>query len=639
MSVRSSISSTLTNHLFRCLSIVFMCFLSTISVDLKAQDSISFQVDSLILELQECLSTDQECPVQEQWFVDGKAALPSGEYIRFIYKISECYYRQSRFETASDLIGKAQLEAIAIGDSSLLAEGDRRISLLLFYQGDYQEALHMTDKLLGFYRRQQDTFRIAKGTLYRGQILKQLGNYTASLENYLQALDLFKALEDTANIADALGELSTLYAMSNENKKAIEYGFEAATIFKSLPGHEGDYAYVSLNLANNLSYDGFPDSAITILKEVIPIFQAENNRYLHMNAVAQLGRAYHEKGDHQKAIEILEQSNALDPEMNFIFQAIYNQHLMGRIYLEMEEPENALIYFKQSYRLHQEVGMNDETQPLMLDLANTYEYIGQSDSALKYYKAFQVVADSLYSVEKQNKLNELKAEYEAELREEQLRNQEREIELLEKSNEAKTQRNITLGVILLVVFLLAITIIQRQRHAIRMNKLLSEEKQKALEAEMQAQEAERLQLEEDLKHRKRELANQALLIAEKNELMRSFRSDLENVDSDESDTFRSLRSISRKMERAENQQGDWDKFMRLFKDVHPELWTKLVETHLDLTHNELRLLALMRMGFTNKEIANILHITEGGLKKARYRLRKKMQLDAQSNLHQYIQQF
>jgi DNA-binding CsgD family transcriptional regulator/competence protein ComGC len=272
-----------------------------------------------------------------------------------------------------------------------------------------------------------------------------------------------------------------------------------------------------------------------------------------------------------------------------------------------------------------------------MDMASAFDTLNQSDSALKYYKEYQTVADSLNSVEKENKLNELKEQYEADLKEEQLRNNAQEIHLLEKSNSAKSQRNITLVSILIVVLALTISIISRQRNSIKLKTLIADQKEKAHQAEIQAQTLERQKLEEDLNHRKRELANQALLIAEKNELLRSFRSEVEKVGEAETEAKRSLNSISRKMERAENQQGDWDKFMQLFKDVHPELLSKLSHSHPDLTHNDLRLLALMKMGFSNKEIADILHITEGGLKKARYRLRKKLDLELQASIHQYIQ--
>lgn len=340
-----------------------------------------------------------------------------------------------------------------------------------------------------------------------------------------------------------------------------------------------------------------------------------------------------------KALGIMEQSNKLDPDAQYVSQSIYNFQMMGRMYRDIKAYSSALEYFKKSYSLHQQIDFNDELKPLLHDIAMVYEMLDQSDSALKYFKEFQIVSDSLYSLEEKNKLNELKEAYEADLKEEQLRNNAKEIELLEQSNEAKTQRNINLVIILIVVVALTIAIISRQRNSIRLNKMLAAQKEIAHKAELLAKESERQKLEEDLKHRQRELANQALLIAEKNEMIRSFRSEVEKVGEEEVQAKNSLRSISRKMERAENQQGDWDKFMQLFKDVHPELWSKLAQSHEDLTQNDMRLLALMKMGFSNKEIADILHITEGGLKKARYRLRKKLNLEAEASLHQFIQNF
>ena len=73
-----------------------------------------------------------------------------------------------------------------------------------------------------------------------------------------------------------------------------------------------------------------PDSAITILEEVIPIFKSEGNLYLQMNALAQLSRAYYKKGQIELALATMDSSNALDPNQQYLSQAIYNYQLMGK---------------------------------------------------------------------------------------------------------------------------------------------------------------------------------------------------------------------------------------------------------------------------------------------------------------------
>jgi DNA-binding CsgD family transcriptional regulator len=56
----------------------------------------------------------------------------------------------------------------------------------------------------------------------------------------------------------------------------------------------------------------------------------------------------------------------------------------------------------------------------------------------------------------------------------------------------------------------------------------------------------------------------------------------------------------------------------------------------DITANELRLLALLKMNLSSKEIANILNISQEGIKKARYRLRKKLNIATEDSLQDLV---
>ncbi len=44
----------------------------------------------------------------------------------------------------------------------------------------------------------------------------------------------------------------------------------------------------------------------------------------------------------------------------------------------------------------------------------------------------------------------------------------------------------------------------------------------------------------------------------------------------------------------------------------------------------------MKMNLTSKEIANILNISNDGIKKARYRLRKKLDLETKDSLEEFV---
>ncbi|MGB5236435.1 MAG: LuxR C-terminal-related transcriptional regulator, partial [Flavobacteriaceae bacterium] len=56
----------------------------------------------------------------------------------------------------------------------------------------------------------------------------------------------------------------------------------------------------------------------------------------------------------------------------------------------------------------------------------------------------------------------------------------------------------------------------------------------------------------------------------------------------------------------------------------------------EITKNELRLMALLKMNLSSKEIATILNISSEGIKKARYRLRKKLDISSEESLQEMV---
>lgn len=65
--------------------------------------------------------------------------------------------------------------------------------------------------------------------------------------------------------------------------------------------------------------------------------------------------------------------------------------------------------------------------------------------------------------------------------------------------------------------------------------------------------------------------------------------------------------------------------MKTLKDKYP-----------DLTPSDLRLCAFLRMNLASKEIAPLLGISVRGVENHRYRLRKRLNLDADSNLTEFM---
>ena len=84
---------------------------------------------------------------------------------------------------------------------------------------------------------------------------------------------------------------------------------------------------------------------------------------------------------------------------------------------------------------------------------------------------------------------------------------------------------------------------------------------------------------------------------------------------------------------------EWEHFMQYFDEVHGDFSRRLRQEFPQLSPQDLKLCAYLRMNLSTKEIAQLLNITIRGVEIARYRLRKKLMLQRTVNLAEYILNF
>lgn len=132
----------------------------------------------------------------------------------------------------------------------------------------------------------------------------------------------------------------------------------------------------------------------------------------------------------------------------------------------------------------------------------------------------------------------------------------------------------------------------------------------------------------------RQLSSIALQVAQKNELLASVAKKLEPVATKNASVKACLKDIQNGL-KLDNQ---WELFKLHFEEVHPQFFTRLQQMYPALTPNDLKICAYIKMNLSNKETRQILNLTTKGLETARYRIRKKMNLNPKEDLHRWIQQ-
>ncbi|HUH18268.1 triple tyrosine motif-containing protein [Albibacterium sp.] len=148
-------------------------------------------------------------------------------------------------------------------------------------------------------------------------------------------------------------------------------------------------------------------------------------------------------------------------------------------------------------------------------------------------------------------------------------------------------------------------------------------------------------LKADLDFKNRELVSLTMHLVQRGEVLSKIKDKIHEIlkkqDSDQGSI--SFRQLMRLVKSGERTNEDWEKFSIHFNNANEGFFSNLKERHPDLTSNELKLCAYLRMNLSSKEIAQLMNITIKGVEVGRYRLRKKLNISPEVNLHTYLLQF
>lgn len=146
------------------------------------------------------------------------------------------------------------------------------------------------------------------------------------------------------------------------------------------------------------------------------------------------------------------------------------------------------------------------------------------------------------------------------------------------------------------------------------------------------------QLEQGLIQKSEELANSTMSLIQKNELLIQLKEELNRLKTRSANRLQGedFGRINTLIDTNISSDKDWKLFESNFNKVHEQFLKHLIANYPELGQGDLKLAAYLRMNLSTKEIAQLLNITHRSVELKRYRLRKKLNLDADTNLGEFM---
>lgn len=523
------------------------------------------------------------------------------------------------------------------------------------------------------------------GTLVeQTDVTNLLGLVSMSQAKYYQAEKYFDdALFDYINIKDSVGVLIALHNIGVVNFYRGEYDKVAQYYNRSLRLAEslGNQKFITVNLINLgilFSAQNDFDKAKQYIKRGLVNYRKANDRAGEGSALAHLGTAYFNSGSLDSSLYCHQQALVIEREIKDdggISQACSNiadimieqgQYGLARdYYLEsltlrrknddqygltlsytgmaklnfaLGNAKDAELYFDSALVLSKSIGSVWRTAEIYESIASFQAGRGNYQSAFEALKNYNSVKDTLFSKEKIEVVRELEARYEMEKTTKDLDVQKGRIKILKRSNNLFIFSIIALVIIVLLIMLLGRAYYNRSKihHQKNLeiadkNRLLAESQQKTTEAELERSKAEQEKILAELMFKKKELTQLALHINQQNDFLESLKNNLKEVAPSPE-----VKSLERELDAKINLDKQREDFELNIDLINEDFYRKLSERFPQLSENEKKLCAMIRLNLSSKEIAAIQNISSKSVDMNRYRMRKKLNLSNEEDLHKYL---
>ena len=469
---------------------------------------------------------------------------------------------------------------------------------------EYSKAIEYYEKSNEGYILAKDIIKVAYNKNRIASIYKTICNYSLAVENALESLKLLEENKGSGNdIAGVYNTLGSVYKYQKDYKEALAYYMKSLEIHKK-NGNARSIA-TSYNLIgiiyNNLEeydialdyYKKSVDIKVNHSSSNASLSTQYNNIAMVYAKISQFDTAHYYI---QKSIKLLgEKTNSK------AFCLRYNT--LGFIYYSSKDYDSAEFYYKKALDLSNELGSLIDSNSDYLYLYRIAELKGKYKVALDYFKRYKETSDSLFNINQARRIVNIESSYKVD---KQLK--DREIELQKAKNSNVIMLSSLLITLVILSFLLVFISMRNKKNKLRQEKM----------------KLEKHILEENIICQKKELTSTMISLREKSSFMDEVASEFKSaINLSPNKIEKAVLDVVKNIELNKN-NSMFEELDYRFEQLNSEFFNSLTTTFPNLTSNERKLIAFLKLDLNTKEISFITKQTPHSINVARTRLRKKL---------------
>ncbi|HLO91500.1 MAG TPA: hypothetical protein VK172_10085 [Lentimicrobium sp.] len=481
-----------------------------------------------------------------------------------------------------------------------------------------------------------------KNELIVGKMKTVLANYYLAKNEFndankclLDAQVIFERLGTKKDIANALNGFGLLYYDLREPDKAIGYYRKVLSLSKE-PDKKRQESVAYLNISNcYLNKQDYQRTLFYLNKAALGFKELHDSTFIMMCTMNR-GIVSIARGDKEQGLsyyfQVLDYSRRMQKKI-LLGHTFFN---IANVYYDNNMLDSAQKYFYESMIVYRSIPNRNGEKNVLQQLSKIEQSNNNWKQAYAYYDRYISIKDSILNADLLKNINDLQWKHD-------FQKKENETTEIRKQFEIKKRETVILVIsftlIILVVVLFGALIRLANKNLKKSDKLKELQiihLQEQMAADEKINNLEKLRLQTEIEAKNKELTTSSLQLINKNDILVNISGIAESFYKKKAlndDCYSRLKSI---LKENLDQERDWEHFKPLFEDVHKDFFKNLKQTCPAISESELRLCAYLKINLQNKEIAKILNVTPDSLKTLRSRIRKKLCLEKEVILEDYI---
>lgn len=398
---------------------------------------------------------------------------------RLLY-LSQLYIKTKNFDSAHAYIDKAVDLANKSGNARIKAKTLETKGNLYKKEGHFKKSINLLTEAYILALQINDKNLLVNTANNIGISYRRLTEDDKALNWHLLAYRLAEEIHDSRNLAIASNSIGIIYTWQNYYDKALPYFEKAIEIERSTNNSIG----VAINL-NSMAwvYEKKEDytKAIKFYKQALEVNVNIKNKKGIAICYNDLGKIYRTIGEYQKSLEFYKKTLDVNKKIGDKRYIATSHIYLGEVYNDLGNYKKSLKHLAKGEQYAKEVNEKRLLQLAWQQFSLAYENLNNHKKALEAHKIFTLYRDTINDTEKTKQIIEMQTNYEIEIKEETIKNQEQQLVIQNLQLKNRQTALIYLGVLILLIVVLTLALLNRFRYRSKMNTILNEKNQQLSE--------------------------------------------------------------------------------------------------------------------------------------------------------------